>query len=191
MDCLRSSSFNSFSFQFPEQTSETNPLVVVPVCLRVGTIYATIAPGYRGTHFPRDSGAFEVRRNLADDVARLDGFGIKRLVTTMAAEDILEVGLDGLLVELEGYGILWSHIPFPKRGNEDEYFQRYLESEMEAVRTDVLAGRAVAVHLVGWGRELERRMAIIATLLDPDLSLDEARSMATAAVRLGHCMLPF
>ena len=192
MGCLSSSpSFNPFEVQLPDHTSKTHPLVVVPVYLRVGTVYATIAPGFRSTMFHRGRGVLEVKRDLATDVARLDELGIKRLVSTMTAEDILEDGLGGLLVELEGYGIAWTHIPFPKPGREDAYFQRYLEQEMEAVRSDVLAGRRVAAHGLGWGRELERRMAIMATMLDPELSLEEANSMATAAVRLGHCMVPF
>lgn len=192
MGCLSSSpSFNPFEVQLPDHTSKTHPLVVVPVYLRVGTVYATIAPGFRSTMFHKGKGVLEVRRDLATDVARLDAFGIKRLVSTMTAEDILEYGLGGLLVELEGYGIAWSHIPFPKRGEEDAYFQRYLEQEMEAVRADVLAGRPVAVSLKGWGKELERRMAIMATMLDPKLSMEEARSATTAAVRVGHCLLPF
>lgn len=192
MGCLSSSpSFNPFETQLPDHTSQTHPLVVVPVYLRVGTVYATIAPGFRSTMFHRGRGVLEVKRDLATDVARLDAFGIKRLVSTMTAEDILEYGSGGLLVELEGYGIAWSHIPFPKRGEEDKYFQRYLEQEMEAVRADVLAGRPVAASLKGWGKELERRMAIMATMLDPELSPEEARSMTTAAVRLGHCMVPF
>lgn len=186
-----SPSFNPFEVQLPDHTSETHPLVVVPVCLRVGTLYATIAPGFRSTMFRRGRGVLEVRRDLPSDVARLDAFGIKRLVSTMTGEDILEYGLGGLLVELEGYGIAWSHIPFPRRGEEDEYFQRYLEQEMEPVRADVLAGRPVAVSLKGWGKELERRLAIMATMLDPNLSVEEARSMTTAAVRTGHCILPF
>lgn len=188
---MSSGSFDPVSIQLPDHTSQTHPLAVVPVYLRVGTVYATIAPGFRATMFHRGRGVLEVKRDLATDVARLDGFGIKRLVTTMSAEDILEDGLGGLLVELEGYGIAWTHIPFPKPGREDGYFQRYLEKEMEAVRADVLAGRAVAFHGKGWGRELERRMAIIATMLDPGLPLVEARSMTTAAVRFGHCILPF
>lgn len=186
-----SPSFNPFEIQLPDHTSQTHPMVVVPVYLRVGTVYATIAPGFRSTMFHRGRGVLEVKRDLATDVARLDALGIKRLVSTMAAEDILEHGSGGLLVELEGYGIAWSHIPFPKRGEEDKYFQRYLEKEMEAVRADVLAGRPVAASLKGWGKELERRMAIMATMLDPELSLEEARSMTTAAVRVGHCILPF
>ena len=192
MGCLSSSpSFNPFEIQLPDHTSQTHPLVVVPVYLRVGTVYATIAPGFRSTMFRRGKGVLEVRRDLATDVARLDGYGIKRLVSTMTAEDILEDGLGGLLVELEGYGIAWTHIPFPKPGSEDAYFQRYLEQEMEAVRADVLAERPVAIHGKGWGRELGRRMAIMANMLDPELSLEEANSMATVAVRLGHCMVPF
>lgn len=42
-----------------------------------------------------------------------------------------------------------------------------------------------------WDEELGERMAIMATMLDPKLSLEEARWMTTAAVRLGHCMVPF
>ncbi len=186
-----SRSFNPFEVQLPDHTSQSHPLVVVPVCLRVGNLYATIAPGFRSTMFHRGRGVLEVRRDLASDVARLDSFGIKRLVSTMTADDILEYGLGGLLTELDGYGIAWSHIPFPKPGEEDAYFQRYLEQEMGAVRADVLAGRLVAVHGLGWGKELERRMAIMATMLDPELSPEEARSATTAAVRVGHCLLPF
>lgn len=188
---MSSDSFDPLSIQLPDHTSQTHPLVVVPVYLRVGTVYATIAPGFRATMFHHGRGVLEVKRDLGTDVARLDGFGIKRLITTMTAEDILEDGLGGLLVELDGYGIAWTHIPFPKPGRNDEYFRRYLEEEMESVRADVLAGRPVAIHGKGWGRELERRMAIIATMLDPGLSSDEARSMTTAAVRLGHCILRF
>ena len=191
MGCLSGPSSDSHFIQLPDHTSETHPLVLVPVYLRVGVLYATIAPGYRSTLLHSGKGVLEVRRDLAADVARLDGFGVKRLVTTMSADDILEDGLGGLLVELEGYGIAWSHIPFPRPGKERLWFQRCLEQEMGHVRSDVLAGRPVAVHLKAWGRELERRMAIMASLLDRSLSQDEARSLATAAVRLGQCMLPF
>lgn len=187
---MTASSDSQFTY-LSEHTSQTHPLVVVPVYMRVGALYATIAPGFCSTMLHRGHGVLEIRRDLASDVARLDGFGIKRLVSTMSAEDILEDGLGGLLVNLEGYGIAWTHIPFPKPEGEDEYFHRYLEQEMEAVRADVRAGRAVAVHGKGWGVELERRMAIMVAMLDPELSPEEARSMTTAAVRLGHCIMPF
>lgn len=147
MGCLSSSpSFNPYEVQLPDHTSQTHPLVAVPVYLRVGTVYATIAPGFRSIMFHRGRRVLEVKRDLGADVARLDELGIKRLVSTMAADDILEDGLGGLLVELEGYGIAWTHIPFPNQGGGDAYFQAYLEQEMEAVRADVLAGRPVAVQ---------------------------------------------
>ncbi|WP_162782001.1 hypothetical protein [Arenimonas caeni] len=188
---MSSSSFNPFEVQLPDHTSESHPLVVVPVFLRVGLIYATVAPGYRATVLHQNRGVLEIRRDLAADVARLYELGVHRLVTTMSAVDILEDGLAGLLTDLEGYGIDWSHIPFPSPRQKDVGFQDYLRGEVEVIRRDVLSGRRVAVHLKAWGAELERRMAILATMLDPELSLVEARSMTTAAVRTGQCMLPF
>lgn len=186
-----SPSFNPFEIQLPDHTSESHPLVVVPVCLRTGVLYVTIAPGYRTTVLHQDKGVLEIRRDLAADVARLDELGINRLVTTMSAVDILDGGLGGLLTDLDGYGIDWSHIPFPSVREQDIGFQDYLKGEMDVIRRDVDAGRRVAVHLKAWSAELERRMAIMATMLEPDLSPVEARSMAMAAVRLGQCILPF
>jgi hypothetical protein len=185
-----SSSFDPQQHTRPDITSETHPLPVFPVHLAVGTVYLTLPPGFRGTLYRKAEGVAEIRRDLSADVARLDGFGIKRLVTVMSAEGILQHGLGGLLTDLDGFGIAWTHLPFPPYGVEDVGFPRYLAQEIEVIRLDMSQGRKVAIHGSGWGPLFEGRLRKILCLLDPELSPPQVRALTTATLRSANAMSP-
>lgn len=165
--------------------------MAIPITLRTGTLFATIAPGYQGAFLTKGKGVAAVRRDLATDIERLATYGICRLVTTMSAEDIIEDGLGGLLTELEGHGIDWSHLPFPGPDLRDESFHDHLRREVSIIRGELLENQKIALHAKGWGRLLERRIATVITMADDSISEEKALSMATAAVRTGHAILPF
>lgn len=184
------SSSDSQQFQQPDITSQTHPILVLPIYLSVGTVYVTMPPGFQGMLYRKARGVAAVRRDLSADVARLSDLKVDRLVTLMCADGILQHGLGGLLTDLDGAGIAWSHIPFPYRWQGDETFPRYLEQEMEVIRRDVAKGCKVAFHDAGWRWVFECRVKSILTMLDPELPLAEARALATAAIRLGNSISP-
>lgn len=183
-------SSDSRQLQQPDITSQTHPIIFLPIYLSVGTVYVTMPPGFRGMLYRKARGMAEIRRDLSADVTRLSDLGIHRLLTVMSVDGILQHGLGGLLTDLEGAGIDWTHIPFPYPGQDDETFPRYLGEEMVVIRSDVANGRKVAIHDAGWRRMFEPRLAKILSMLDPELSSEGARAIATATIKLGNAMSP-
>ena len=154
-------------------------------------ILITPAPGYNGNRYKAGAGRQSIERNLVADVASLKRLGIGRLVTTLAGDEILDAEMGGLLAELEAIGIEWSHLPFPLERKHEADFATYLHQEMQVIRKDFESGQKIAVHGIGYGRFMERRLAIIATMLDSSLTYAQARALSTATVGLGRSMIGY
>lgn len=172
-------------------TSETHPLLVLPMPLGTKAIFVTPAPGYNGSRYKSGVGHESIERNLVADVASLKRFGINRLVTTLAGDVILDAEMGGLLTELEANGIEWSHLPFPLERKHEANFASYLHQEMQVIRKNFEGGQKIAVHGIGYGRFMERRLAIIATMLDSNLAYAEARALSVATLGLGRAMMGY
>lgn len=65
------SSSDSQQLQQPDITSQTHPILVLPIYLSVGTVYVTMPPGFQGMLYRKARGVAAVRRDLSADVARL------------------------------------------------------------------------------------------------------------------------
>ena len=164
--------------------------MLIPVEIGVWTLYATIPPGCKGVVSHQDYGLIDIERDMAVDVEALIAHGVGRLVSMMSADDVLASGMGGLLTDLEGAGIEWTHLPFPSRRIPDEGFPRYLAEQAEVIRMGLTAGVKIAVHGSGWGPSLLRTLPRLVMSVDSDIHHSEAAARAYAAAITGRAIIP-
>lgn len=171
-------------------TSQSHPLVVVPMNAGGWTLYATIPPGCKGIVSHEDYGLIDIERDMSADVEALASYGIGRLVSMMAAEDILSSGMGGLIVDLEGYGIDWTHIPFPSRRLPDRGFPQYLDQQVKVIRRDLEAGVKVAIHGAGWNLAFTRSATTLRAAIEGKKLECPLHHCAITATVVGRILVP-
>lgn len=154
------------------------------------TLYATIPPGCKGMVSHPAYGLIDVERDMSVDVEALAAHGVGRLVSMMSADDILSSGMGGLLTDLEGAGIEWTHLPFPSRHLPDDGFPRYMAEQVAVIEKDMRRGRRVALHGAGWGLRFARDLEKLVTAFDEALSPRVAKVVVTATLRSGRSIVP-
>lgn len=169
---------------FPEIDSFEHPLCLVPIDLSTGKLYLTTAPGFRGMVW-FDGGPCKFVRDLYFDVERLHQYQVCRLVTLMPGDEILHSGMGDLRCALEQRGIAWTHLPYSPNDVGRDFFRKELAEVSKQIRSDLEAGKAVAVHGDDYSHSaLCEQLPLLLKRWDPSLS--EARSIAIAGASLAY-----
>jgi hypothetical protein len=154
------------------------------------TLYATIPPGCKGIVSHPAYGLIDIERDMSVDVEALAAHRVGRLVSMMSADDILSSGMGGLLTDLEGAGIEWTHLPFPSRRLPDEGFPRYLTEQAALLRSNLLMGMKIAVHGRGWSPRLVGDMTRLIVAMDGSVCMERTSVSVDVAVRLMRALVP-
>lgn len=166
-----------------EVTSLTHPLYLVPLGLESCRVYITVPPGYHEVFWVNaGESACVINRDMAADVARLYAHGVNRLVTLMPGQEILDSGMGGLEIELNAYGIQWTHLPILEGELYDEFFERELVRFSKEMQSAILAGERIAIHSDGWASRLDSHLPKLLIAIDSSLTMDAAKQMVTVGL---------
>jgi len=167
------------------RTSDLFPLQVVWQGVGSGHLGASSCPGVQLTSSGPE-GLVEHRRSLEIDLKQLANLEVAAIVTLLEPDEVLDVGIDGLVVECARLGIQWLHLPLSAERGMDSYFRNDLATLLPALAKLLLSGKRVVVHGLDWDGRLLQSMAKLLAGLQPEWPENRATRTATEMVRDGH-----
>ena len=145
-----------------------------------GLIGLTICPGRRVGH----DGLSGEHRDLAADLAAIQGWGAAAVVTLMTEDELRDCDMAALGPAVEHRGLEWHHLPIDDLDVPGAEFERLWGYGGLRLRRHLLAGRNVLVHCLGGiGRSGTIAARLLAELgTPPDEAIRAVRVARTGAV---------
>jgi hypothetical protein len=166
------------------KTSQSHPLIINPVAIpdAGGTIGLTFCPGKK--HDSMYSGRWE--RDLAVDLAAIQAFGAKALVTLMESQEFdgVNVSLADLAGQAKEFGLEWHYLPIRDVSIPDERFEDQWAYAGLRLRTLLARGDNIVIHCHGG---LGRTGTVAARLLvefgdSPEVAIRKVREARPGSI---------
>jgi len=166
------------------KTSQSHPLIINPVAIpdARGTIGLTFCPGKK--HDSMYSGRWE--RDLTVDLAAIQAFGAKALVTLMESHEFdgVKVSVADLAAQAKESGLEWHYLPIRDVSIPDERFEDQWTYAGRRLRTMLARGDNIVVHCHGG---LGRTGTVAARLLvefgdSPDVAIRKVREARPGSI---------